>query len=185
MLHAAAWRRAAARSTSGLDFAAVQRRCRSIRSMAFPVRIPPDATQLAAHGPRPAASGRPAPHARSFTVATLLLALGAASAAPTGTSPDPKPLIGDPQRGRLLAERYHCGTCHLIPGVPAARGRLAVPLSDFGLRSYIAGRIPNQPELLARWIADPRSLVPDTAMPDMGVTDADARDIAAYLGRLR
>ncbi len=72
-----------------------------------------------------------------------------------------------------------------IPGVASARGRLAVPLTDFGLRSYIAGRVPNRPELLARWIADPRSLVPDTAMPDMGVTDDDARDIAAYLGRLR
>lgn len=123
--------------------------------------------------------------ARLPAATALCLALGVAWSAPTGTQPDPQPLIGDPQRGRVLAERYHCGTCHRIPGVASAQGRLAVPLTDFGLRSYIAGRIPNRPELLARWIADPRSLVPDTAMPDMGVTDDDARDIAAYLGRLR
>lgn len=123
-------------------------------------------------------------HAGAGAAALLLLALAPAMAAPGGTDSAPS-VRADPERGRVLAARYHCGICHTIPGVPAARGRLAVPLSDFGLRSYIAGRIPNQPQMLMRWIADPRSLVPDTAMPDMGVTDADARDIAAYLGSLR
>lgn len=85
----------------------------------------------------------------------------------------------------MLAERYHCGHCHVVPRVPAARGTLAASLERYGRRSYIAGRVPNTPATLARWIADPQAVVPGTAMPDMGVSDADARDIAAYLGQLR
>ncbi|HEY6086181.1 MAG TPA: c-type cytochrome [Burkholderiaceae bacterium] len=89
------------------------------------------------------------------------------------------------ERGRLLVEKYHCGSCHTVPGVPAARGTLAVPLAGFGRRSYIAGRVPNEPAHLARWIAEPAAIVPGTTMPDMGVSAVDARDIAAYLGQLR
>ncbi|MES2957122.1 MAG: c-type cytochrome [Pseudomonadota bacterium] len=89
------------------------------------------------------------------------------------------------ERGRVLVEKYHCGSCHTVPDVPAARGTLAVPLTGFGRRSYIAGRVPNEPALLAGWIAEPADVVPDTAMPDMGVSDVDARDIAAFLGQLR
>jgi cytochrome c2 len=88
------------------------------------------------------------------------------------------------ERGRQLIARYHCGRCHEIPGVAAARGSLAASLVQYGRRSYIAGRVANRPELLARWISDPQSVIPGTAMPDMGVSPADARDIAAYLGRL-
>jgi cytochrome c len=91
----------------------------------------------------------------------------------------------DAERGRRLAERYHCGACHVIPGVPAARGRTAVSLAGFGRRSYIAGRLPNEPRLLERWLIDPAALVPGTAMPAMGVSPADARDMAAYLRSLR
>lgn len=88
---------------------------------------------------------------------------------------------GDSQRGRKLLSQYQCGTCHTIPGVPASRGQVAASLSGFGQRSYIAGRVPNRPDLLARWIAQPQSLVPETTMPNMGVPLDDARHMAAYL----
>ncbi len=81
--------------------------------------------------------------------------------------------------------RYHCGQCHTIPGVAAAQGRLAAPLTRYGKRSYIAGRVANDADSLTRWIMDPQSVIPGTAMPDMGVTATDARDMAAYLGRLQ
>jgi len=84
----------------------------------------------------------------------------------------------------LLAQ-YHCGSCHTIPGVDAARGQVAVTLESFGRRSYIAGRVPNDSEHLARWIVEPQSVVPGTLMPDMGVSHLDARDMAAFLGALR
>lgn len=87
--------------------------------------------------------------------------------------------------GRLLIERYQCGTCHTVPGVNAAAGRVAVTLESFGLRSYIAGHVPNTQDNLVRWIMDPHTVVPGTLMPDMGVTLTDAQQIAAYLRQLR
>ena len=49
------------------------------------------------------------------------------------------------------------------------------------MRGYIAGEVPNGPQMLQRWLQDPQSLVPDTTMPDMGVSPIDARDMAGYL----
>jgi cytochrome c len=91
----------------------------------------------------------------------------------------------DPGRGRMLMAQYQCGNCHTIPGVAASRGQVASSLDAFGQRSYIAGRLANRPELLAKWIESPQSLVPGTLMPSMGVSAADARDMAAYLSSLR
>jgi cytochrome c len=89
------------------------------------------------------------------------------------------------ERGRQAMARYHCGSCHTVPGVAAARGTLAASLARYALRSYIAGRIPNTPAALARWVESPAALAPDTTMPDMGVSPRDAADIAAYLHTLR
>ncbi len=88
---------------------------------------------------------------------------------------------GSIERGRELLVQYRCGSCHAIPGVPGARGQVAPPLTAWRHRSYIAGRLPNRPELLARWIAAPQSLVPDTMMPRMGATPEQARAMADYL----
>jgi len=85
------------------------------------------------------------------------------------------------QRGQRLLAQYQCGSCHSIPEVASARGHVGPPLAAFGRRSYIAGHLPNRPDTLARWIAEPAALVPDTTMPSMGVSAGDARDIAAYL----
>lgn len=89
------------------------------------------------------------------------------------------------ERGRIMLARYHCGACHAIPGVAASRGELAASLQGYGRRSYIAGRVANEPGALARWIVAPASIAAGTLMPDMGVAPADARDMAAYLGQLR
>lgn len=87
----------------------------------------------------------------------------------------------DASRGQRLLAVYQCGSCHAIPDVAAARGMVGPSLKAFGKRSYIAGQIPNRPEALARWIADPRALVPDTRMPSMGASPRDAADMAAFL----
>jgi cytochrome c2 len=92
---------------------------------------------------------------------------------------------GDPEAGRLLIEQYGCGTCHVVPGVRTALGQLGPPLDQFSRHVYIAGEIPNQPEVLVRWIQDPQALVPGTAMPDLGVNEMHARDMSAYLYELR
>ena len=85
------------------------------------------------------------------------------------------------ERGRLLLAQYQCGSCHTIPDVQAARGRIGPTLAAFGRRSYIAGQVPNGPDALVRWIVAPAAVVPGTTMPAMGVSPDDARDMAAYL----
>jgi cytochrome c len=92
---------------------------------------------------------------------------------------------GDPKAGRAAIERYQCGACHTIPGIGAAHASVGPPLTEYAQRVYIAGKFPKEPALLARWIQDAPSLAPQTAMPNVGVTEADARDIAAYLYQLR
>jgi putative membrane protein len=92
---------------------------------------------------------------------------------------------GDPGRGRRLVTTYGCQVCHHIPGVPGAHGTVGPPLDGMALRSYVAGRLANNPENLIRWIRTPQSVGPQTAMPDMGVTEQDGRDLAAFLYTLR
>jgi cytochrome c2 len=54
-------------------------------------------------------------------------------------------------------------------------------LNDWAERHFIAGLLPNTPDHLIEWIRFPQSISPGNAMPDMGVDEADARDMAAYL----
>ncbi|MBA3774772.1 MAG: c-type cytochrome [Ramlibacter sp.] len=119
------------------------------------------------------------------------LALALTLSAPSPASPaaaaqeQSGPSLGSAARGQRLLDQYQCGRCHTIPGVPAAGGRFAASLQGFGARSYIAGRLVNGPRTLALWIEQPQALVPGTLMPAMGVSPADARDMAAYLLELR
>jgi cytochrome c1 len=83
--------------------------------------------------------------------------------------------------GRRLIASYGCGSCHSIPGVPGANSMAGPPLSCFYQRSYIAGRLPNNRENLIKWIQVPQQMDPGNAMPNLGVTDEEAGDIAAYL----
>lgn len=98
-----------------------------------------------------------------------------------GWTPAAQPGPVEVERGRALLSQYQCGSCHTIPGVASSRGTVAQDLTHWRQRSYIAGRLANRPDVLARWIADPQGLVPGTAMPSMGVSEADARAMAAYL----
>jgi cytochrome c len=91
---------------------------------------------------------------------------------------------GDPRRGRQMLREYGCQSCHTIPAVRGANGLVGPPLNRIARRVYIAGVLPNTPENMLRWIQNPQE-VQTTAMPNMGVTDADARDIASFLYTLR
>lgn len=92
---------------------------------------------------------------------------------------------GDPELGRRKLREYGCGSCHAIPGVPGAAGRVGPRLDDVGGRLYLAGRLPNTGENLEEWIRHPQKMEPGTVMPDTGVTPEDARHMAAYLYALR
>ena len=92
---------------------------------------------------------------------------------------------GDARSGRTDIRKYGCNTCHEVSGVPGARGLVGPDLDGIGQRYYIAGELPNTPNNLMLWIEHPRQVEPHTAMPEMGVTEQDSRDIAAYLYTLR
>lgn len=81
--------------------------------------------------------------------------------------------------------RYGCGACHVIPGVAGAGGAVGPALGGVAVRATIAGRLPNEPDAMIRWLRHPQAVVPGNAMPEQGVTDRDARDMAAYLYTLR
>jgi mono/diheme cytochrome c family protein len=92
---------------------------------------------------------------------------------------------GDPDRGRYVLLQYGCITCHDIPGVVGAAIPVGPPLDGMALRSFIGGVMPNSAENMVRWLLAPQQFVPDGAMPNLGVTERDARDMAAYLESLR
>jgi mono/diheme cytochrome c family protein len=92
---------------------------------------------------------------------------------------------GNPDRGQRLISSYGCGSCHAIPGVPGAQAKVGPPLAGLPERAYVAGVLPNTPRNLERWILDPPGVDAKTAMPNLGVSPSDARDIAAYLYTLR
>lgn len=113
----------------------------------------------------------------------LLLPLGACEEA---SIPVEQRIVGaNPEAGRQVIAAIECGVCHRIPGVRGANGIVGPPLDEFGRRQFIAGVHPNQPTTLVRWIRNAPSLAPNTAMPDLGLTEAQARNVAAYLYTLR
>lgn len=87
----------------------------------------------------------------------------------------------DANRGAADIAKIGCGTCHMIPGIEHAEGLVGPPLEHWSRRTYIAGEVPNTPGMLVRWIETPQAIEPGTAMPNLGVTEQTARDIAAYL----
>lgn len=123
---------------------------------------------------------------------SLLLLLGSVSLLPfvacTGgrtLAPYRVAIGGDARHGKEVIQAYGCGACHVIPGIHAAQGLVGPPLFFFSRRTMIAGELPNTPDNLVRWIMNPPSVEPGTAMPNLGVTDQQARDAAAYLYTLR
>jgi mono/diheme cytochrome c family protein len=92
---------------------------------------------------------------------------------------------GDPRRGKMAIRQYACTTCHLVPGIVGPHAPVGPPLERIATREYIAGMLPNTAENMLRWLKRPQEVNPRTAMPDLGVTERDARDMAAYLYTLR
>lgn len=113
-----------------------------------------------------------------------LLALALVVAACQGGRAEANRVIvmgGDEERGAAVIQAFGCGACHTIPGVDGASGTVGPPLTGWSRRSYIAGSLPNAPDNLIRWVMDPHAIEPGTAMPRLGVSEQQARDVAAYL----
>jgi mono/diheme cytochrome c family protein len=95
------------------------------------------------------------------------------------------PATADAERGRQAINQYACVTCHAIPGIVGPNAPVGPPLAGVGSRVVLAGVLPNSPENMVRWLRAPQAIAPLTAMPSLGVSERDARDIAAYLATLK
>jgi cytochrome c len=120
---------------------------------------------------------------RAQAVAALLgaaVVLGACSR--DGAAEQARQLTGgEPSRGMAAIDRHGCGSCHEIPGLRGATGTVGPPLTRVARRTYLGGRVANSPAGMMKWIQHPQQIEPGTAMPEMNVSDEDARDIVAYL----
>ena len=92
---------------------------------------------------------------------------------------------GDAARGKRAIHQYACATCHAIPGIVGANAPVGPPLEGIATRAFIAGVVPNTPATMIAWLREPQAFRPDGAMPNLGMSEADAADIAAYLATLR
>jgi cytochrome c len=114
------------------------------------------------------------------TIVALLVLLGPGCRLTPATEPN-----DDPKQGAVLLSAHGCGGCHTIPGVSGANGTIGPPLTGYARRVYVAGKLPNQLDNLVRWIRNPQSIEPGTAMPNLPVNQSEARAMAAYLYTLR
>ena len=92
--------------------------------------------------------------------------------------------VGDAEKGAKLIEASGCGACHIIPGIEQAGGLVGPSLDHMGRRIFIAGLLRNTPDNMMLWLRDPQDVVPGNAMPDVGLDEAQARNITAYLFEL-
>lgn len=105
---------------------------------------------------------------------------------PPGCMEQPPAIEGaDAGHGAVVIAETGCGTCHEVPGIRAADGRVGPPLTHIGSRSILVGMLPNTPANMLAWIKDPQAIHPGNAMPNMELSDNDARDVVAYLYTLR
>jgi len=110
----------------------------------------------------------------------LLLAIAAAGCKPPPDANTAAPLASA-ERGKQAIERVGCAACHTIEGIAWPQGKAAPALADLNRRGLIAGRLPARPDVLAAFVRDAPSLVPDTAMPAMPLSQSEALDVASYL----
>jgi cytochrome c oxidase subunit 2 len=77
-----------------------------------------------------------------------------------------------------------CVGCHAVTGVSG--GTRGPDLTHFASRKTIAGgMLPHTTEGLVRWLADPPQVKPGSLMPNLQLSVADVRALAAYLETLR
>ena len=136
---------------------------------------------------RPRVGGHDGGIARRWRLAATssILLLGLAACDRAEVPAQQRVIAGDQEAGRAVIAAVACGICHVIPGIHGANGIVGPSLAGFGQRQLIGGVAPNQPVVLAQWVKDAPSIAPNTGMPELPLTEAQARDVAAYLFTLR
>src|SRR5262249_17443760 len=96
----------------------------------------------------------------------------------------PEPASGIAAEGARLFRDRKCADCHVTSAISANLGK-GPPLSHIASRKYLGGRLNNNPENLARWIANPQSIKPGNRMPDQRLSEEDLRALIAYIETLQ
>jgi cytochrome c oxidase subunit 2 len=100
-------------------------------------------------------------------------------------APSPPPATEAARRGEAAFEAAGCASCHAVRGT-AADGDLGPDLTHLASRRTLgAGTLPNTPEDLARWVADPQEAKPGNLMPAIPLSTDQLQDLLAYLEELR
>ena len=85
-------------------------------------------------------------------------------------------------QGEKLFTGKGCIACHSMAAVNAPKGMVGPNLANIGSRSHLAaGTLKNTDENLARWIRDPQGIKKGVLMPNLGVTEDEAKALVAYL----
>ena len=86
---------------------------------------------------------------------------------------------------KTLLKTKACGSCHIIPGVEGAYGKVGPTLKGLSDRARIvSGTVENNTENLKAWLKNPKSIKSGTLMPNMGLTDAEIQIVIEYLNTL-
>lgn len=111
---------------------------------------------------------------------TGLILVGAAGCSPPAV--EPKYVDADAaKRGKAAAIELGCAACHDFVDIDWPKGRVGPRLHDFADQAFIAGTLPNRPNNLAEFLLNPRSHLPQSAMPAIPMTPQNARDMANWL----
>lgn len=135
-------------------------------------------------GPKPPPGGKPTAEAGRPTATGSKAGVRTASAGASVQQPGSAAGPQNPRyaSGEKLFLSKGCVACHSLQAVNAPKGMVGPNLANVGARSYIAaGTLKNTDENLARWIRDPQGIKKGVLMPNLGLTEADAQALAAYL----
>jgi cytochrome c oxidase subunit 2 len=129
-------------------------------------------------GSQPPAATAPASNTRSETgVRTAIEGASLQQPGSQGGRQDPQVASGE----KLFSSKG-CVACHSLQAVNAPKGMVGPNLANVGARTYIAaGTLKNTDANLARWIRDPQGIKKGVLMPNLGLSDADAQALVAFL----
>ena len=97
----------------------------------------------------------------------------------------PRPTSGDAAAGSKLFNKLTCDNCHTVAGTPA-RADIGPDLTHVASRETLAaGRLKDTPENLGKWISNPQKYKPGAHMPNFNFTQAQVKDLVAYLETLK
>ena len=101
----------------------------------------------------------------------LVLLVAVAGAGNAMSSPEAKAIL----------KAKSCGSCHVIPGVEGAYGKFGPSLK--GLRDrprILGGTLKYSTNNLKKWLQNPKSVKPDTMMPNTGLSDEEIEILIQY-----